>query len=226
MWLLPSRGRPEKMKALAEHENMQHVPLMVYLSIDDERLAEYKEITYPNTWDIIYNEGLKLAEIWNWAYRNFPDEKFYGFIGDDCVPEPKTWNTTLEDAAGDWNIAYPNDGVHGQNLCTHPCVGGALLRALGWWALPGVKHSFVDTALMVIGQNTGRLKYVPEVLFDHQHPVKLGPRAIDKTYERGQESYARDEATFNRWFRGHKAKFDVRRVLRRMAEQKIQLELV
>lgn len=211
MWLLPSYMRPQKVAELTKLESMKDAPIYLRLHQDDPLLSHYYANDYPDSWTVITGKTLKLGPTWNETFELFPDEEYYGFIGDDCIPRPDGWWKILADVAGTTCISYPDDTIHGERLCTHPCVGGDFIRALGWWANPGLDHSFVDTSLLALGLRFGVMRYVPEVVFEHQHPIK-GTAELDATYERGQESYAMDETRFKAWIRGNRSKMDVRRL--------------
>lgn len=213
MWLLPSYSRPEKVHALTLHNTTRSAPITLRLHDTDPKLQEYLEIKFPEAWTVVVGPTLKLGPTWNWAVKEYPDETFYGFLGDDCIPSPLDWYTQLESAAGTRYIAYPNDTIHGENLCTHPCVGGDFIRSLGWWANPGLEHSFIDTSLYVLGLRTGLLRYVPEVIMEHRHPLK-DETLMDETYKRGQESFVMDEYHFKKWIKSNVAFMDLRRLER------------
>lgn len=179
-----------------------NVPILVRLHDNDPNLQDYLKLPYPNNWTVTHAEHCKCAGTWEWAFERFPDEKFYGFIGDDCLPEGEKWWEKLELAAGAFNIAYPDDGIHGARLCTHPCIGGDLVRAVGFWALPGLDHNFIDTFWKILGENCALLRYVPEVKFNHQHPIRFGKHLMDDVYKLGSEKYNDDMMILHRYIDG------------------------
>ena len=64
-------------------------------------------------------------------------------------------------------------------------------------AIPGVLHSFVDTALHTIAFRSGRLVYLPDVLVEHMHPL-ANKAPVDEVH-RYQETYTYDSTVFYRW---------------------------
>lgn len=196
MWILPSLGRPEKAKMVAEAAT--DAPIMLRLHWGDKLLEKYTSIKWPKAWNVVIDKRFTLANTLNWAFHKHPKERNYGFIADDTIPSPSDWWQRLEEAAETRYIAYPNDGVHGKNLCTHHCIGGDLIRAVGWWALPKLDHSFLDTTWQFIGNGTGLLRYLEDVRFDHAHPVN-GKAEMDDTYRIGQVHFKNDHKIFSRW---------------------------
>ena len=197
MWLLPSRGRPDNTKRLAEWA--PGAPIVLWLSSDDSELERYRAETWPKAWRVVEgSSGLRLAQILNAFYMRERSLPYYGFIGDDVLPEPADWWKVLAEAAGDWYFAYPSDSVWGGRLSPHFCIGGELVRAAGRMVLPKVRHSFLDTAWWSVADTLGVARYRPEVTFRHLHPI-AGEAEMDLVYARGQETYAADERAFNRW---------------------------
>jgi hypothetical protein len=199
MWILPSLGRPERAQEVAEAA--QDVPINLRLHWGDPRLEDYMKVKWPKAWSVVTSERLSLCETLNWCLKDYPRGKnadFYGFLADDTIPSPSDWADELEHYAGRWNIAYPDDGVHGKDLCTHFCIGGDLVREVGWLALPGLKHSYVDTVWSVIGANLGLLRYKPRVKFNHAHPINKKAEQ-DATYRVGQSFWEHDTEVFKGW---------------------------
>ena len=196
MWILPSLGRPERAQKVAEKS--PDSPILLRLHWGDDRLGDYLSLKWPKAWTVKVDKGLSLTETLNWALETYPTEDSYGFLADDTLPEPEDWQETLEYYAGHWNIAYPDDGIHGKKLCTHHCIGGRLMRQVGWWGLPGLKHSFLDNAWYLIGANIGALRYIPQVKFKHLHELR-DKSLHDETYAVGQSYLKNDKEVFEYW---------------------------
>lgn len=196
MWILPSLNRPKRAYEVAERA--PEVPILMRLHHGDSRLEEYLELEWPEEWSVIVGPKMNLCDTLNWAYERHPEESWYGFLADDTLPHPKGWNRILEEEASDSYIAYPDDGIHGKDLCPHHCISGELIRALGWWCLPGLHHNFLDAVWYVLGQNLDILRYVPEVMFEHKHPI-VQKAETDSTYRYGQHFFKYDQGTFERW---------------------------
>lgn len=130
----------------------------------------------------------------------------YGFIGHDCE-----FSTDFEDhfnmalremdnfAPDKKYMLYPNDGIHGQKLATHPVFSKEWLDALGYFFPKGyMRHCFVDNYMMRLGAETRRLGYTEAELI-HHHPIKNGDNLDiwqQRVYENG--FYEHDKEAFNR----------------------------
>lgn len=196
MWILPSLGRPEKLKEVAEATPDSRI--FVYLHRGDPCLSDYYNLDLPSGWTLNLGKRRGLCDTLNWFVERFPNSQSYGLMADDVIPAPTDWQKQLETAAGLDYLAFPDDGLHGQKLCTHHCIGGNLMRAVGYWCVPGLKHSFLDTAWYQIAGSAGRLRYLPYIQFDHRHPY-AGKGEMDETYEIGASSYHEDMQVFNEW---------------------------
>ena len=204
MWFCPTFQRPERLAALAVSWNKcaKKKPLAVRVWKDDPRLKDYFSISWPKGWDLYVSEAEYCIEAVNEFFEQHPGQGSYGFIGDDVVLRTPWGLDKLERLAEGKFLAYPNDLIQRNRLCTHFCMGGDLARVLGWVMPPQFKHGYTDLALFNIGINSGILRYAPEVIFDHQH-IHVGKAEMDDTYERAEmhtepgriawEEYAKDE---------------------------------
>ena len=80
------------------------------------------------------------------------------------------------------------------------CFGGDLLRALGFWAPPTLKHSFCDDAWEHLAAALGNSAYVPQVMVEHRHRGN-GKAEDDQTYQKAYASFDDDRKTFGLWLR-------------------------
>ena len=99
------------------------------------------------------------------------------------------------------------------------CWGGDLVRAVGWWALPGVYQGGIDDAWIHLAHRVFDVKkYVPDVIVEHMS-YRNAKRPKDYTDEwirspeiqawvdggrigpapAGEAYLDRDMATFNNW---------------------------
>jgi len=187
------------------------VKLIIRLDEDDEGLKEYANTKWPKAWEFHVGASLAgAAQAWQWAFQKFPDEKCYGWLGDDAVLYTPGWVSVLEAQAQRWRVSYPDDGFQHENLATHPCCSGDFLRALGYWALPELKHYYCDTILHTLAKQLCLLQYCPDVLFEHMHPV-AGKGKDDATYQRSMKSWQSDTAVYEEWLRT-RARDDLRRI--------------
>ena len=199
MWVLPTRSRP--LEAIRAIRSLGDSPIFMMVWNEDPHVHAYKLAEWPSNVEVYYGPQESVQAKLNWFFHNYPDERFYGFLADDIVLK-KGCLGFLEDLAHKDNISYPDDSVWGEDLCTHPCIGGDLVRKMGWWCYPEITHNFFDTFWWVIGEFQEKLRYVPEVVYDHIHPV-TGRVPRDEVYLKGSESKAQDIITFNTWKDGY-----------------------
>jgi hypothetical protein len=186
-------------------------PGVVYV---DETVDEYRNLRLPKNWTI-HHEPVwgSLQASMQWAFQRFPDATQYGWLADDNHPRTPGWDKQLEAAAGDWNLAYANDGWNslsgngeelfrnGHDLSSGLCWGGKLVRTVGWWALPGVRQAGIDTAWTEIVRPLNLHRYLPDVTVEHWN-WRSGKRPFDQGDDwvrDGVDYISADIATRNQW---------------------------
>lgn len=211
VWVLPTLHRPHNLKRLIESYRAVGERAKIYLMLwqDDPDLSEYQKLSIPEEWTInIRAERFTASDAMRALVTAYPRADSYGFLGDDVVFHTK-WKDELAQAAAPCFIAYPDDCLQHERLCTHFVCGGDLVRALGYWALPGIVHSGLDWVWMLIGYNVrGLLKYCPQVIFEHMHYI-VGKAASDKVNDFALSHIDNDDAIFQKWMRGDGLRNDV-----------------
>lgn len=150
----------------------------------------------------------------NWVQAQYPNASQYGWLADDTFPRTRGWDEKLEEAAGHGYLAYANDlwlsrdpGARdalerGADLSSGLCWGGDLVRAVGWWALPGTRQAGIDTAWTAIVGKLRRHRYLDDVVVEH-HNWRTGKRKRDRSdswVRRGQNYVQEDIDLRNAWF--------------------------
>ncbi len=192
IWLLSTRRRPEACQQVlnACYETGMTSPGVVYVDEDD---GSYDKLSLPDNWTVHREpEWLSLQGSMQWAYRTYPQASQYGWLADDTFPRTPGWDRLIEQATGGWNLAYcrdlwfsetPGEADQleaGNNLSSGLCFGGDLVRAVGWWALPGVIQAGVDTAWCDIVRPLGLHRYLPDVTVEHAN-WRTQKRVYDET---------------------------------------------
>lgn len=199
MWILPTRSRPGNLQRAVE--NFPEAPITVVRTEGDPYDSEYQQIKLPETWKEFWvPSNSTVPELLNRVYEAYPCEAFYGFIGDDVIPEGDKWWEVLGKKAGRWHVAFPKDSIHEDRLCPHFILGGDLVRSVRHLAEPRFHHSFIDTVWYALGKNLDLLAYEPSIIFHHQHP--LDPKTeteMDSIYILGQSHYTEDQRKFREW---------------------------
>ena len=197
MWFLPSYGRPAALKKFASAPGGVPSDIVVICNEDDPTLPGYHAWS---PWPIeLAPAGSRLGDIWRSLMVKYPDEAFYGFLGDDHEPITPGWHTDLIEAAGKTKIAYPNDQQAFpvfRGICV---VGGDLARAMGTLCPPGIRHNYHDNFLETIGRTFGLMVAMKDVIVLHRHPLFDVTIERDATYQRGSSDIDQDRLTFEAW---------------------------
>lgn len=168
------------------------------------------QIDWPKHWHVHESYGhMEMQRALNALLRLHPQEKNYGILTDQSRPITPLWASKLEAAAEDRYMAMCNTTKPRRNprtglrRVTTICVGGELVRAIGWIWLDKVCHLYGDDAWEDIGYALNCIKYVPEVVI--QALLKRdGEVEIDANHRRiwkGQSYMGTDQAAFEAWKR-------------------------
>ncbi len=215
IFILPTISRPENVTRLIEsYRGVQEcAPVVVFTWRDDPQFDAYRRIEWPEEWDVlIEKERYTAGDAMRRAFSYQPHADYYGFLADDIVFETK-FAEPLAEAATPCYVAYPDDGLQHEKLCTHFVIGGDLVRELGYWVLPGLQHSGIDVAWHVVGLNADVLRYCPEVRYVHIHPL-AGRAETDEIYEYAKSLLEQDNEVFQTWQHGKGIISDVQKAKR------------
>ena len=193
IWLLSTRGRPKMCQEVLDacEQSGMTSPGVVYV---DETVDEYQDIRLPENWTIHYSpEWGSLAASLQWCFERYPDAKSYGWLADDTLPRTPGWDKLVEEAAGDWKLAYCWDDwlcldqveiyaiEQCSNITSGLCWGGELVRTVGRWSIPpGVVQAGIDTAWTELVRPLGLFEFLPDVLVEHQN-WRTAKRPLDPT---------------------------------------------
>jgi hypothetical protein len=221
--IVPSRGRPEAAAELVEtfRETCTADTRLVFAVDDDDpslpgylgaiQMGRFRAgyFTAPNRTMV---EALNRTAA---ILVDPPDavEPFaIGFMGDDHRPRTVGWDRAYLDALRELGtgIVYGDDGFQGENLPTQVAMTADIVRALGWMAPPSLRHLFVDNVWKALGSGADCLRYLPEVLVEHMHPV-AGKADVDEGYVRvnAPAVASHDEAWFRQWLYAGAASADI-----------------
>jgi hypothetical protein len=105
-------------------------------------------------------------------------------MGDDHLPRTPGWDKAFIQALGhNTGIVYGDDLLQGANLPTAYGMSRDLVNELRGMTFPGCIHLFFDNFVKQLGLDLEYLKYLPDVIIEHIHPV-AGKVAMDEGYER------------------------------------------
>ena len=192
--IVPSRGRPANAWRFAQHWALgtDHADLRIAVDDDDPELPGYREHFSEPT--LVVGPRKRMVPTLNDVAMSLVDEyDALGFAGDDhCLRTrhgDKHIMATLEEPGV--GIVYGNDLLQGEMLPTFVFLRASIVKALGYMAPPGCLHLFVDNAWKAWGQGARCLRYLPDLVLEHLHPL-VGKAPGDAGYDEVNELYGRD----------------------------------
>jgi hypothetical protein len=211
--IVPSRGRPGNVGELLEVCNQTtsgNVKILIALDDDDRKVAQYAHELPLHTRasarlevEVVTAPRLRLGGTLNkLAVERAKDHFAVGFMGDDHRPRTPEWDARLVDALHDLGtgLVYGNDLYQRGNLPTAVAMTSDIVTALGYMVPSGLTHLYVDDAWKALGHRADCLRYLPDVVIEHMHPM-AGKAAWDDRYAEVNASsmYDADRIAFEHW---------------------------
>lgn len=212
--IVPTRSRPQNLAPVvtAWHDTgafADGAALLFVVDGDDPDLERYHR-EFADSYVPGANMGMNVAARWeplvpklNRAARQHATGAFaLGFAGDDHLPRSAGWAHRYwqELMALGTGIVHGDDGTRGELLPTEWAMTADIVRALDRMVPADVEHLFCDDAIKRLGLEADCLRYLPDVLIEHMHPL-FGKALADAQYERVNRpsQYNRDGAAFGAW---------------------------
>lgn len=200
--LTPSRGRPKGARELAAAiRETAHGEVELFVAVDDDDHNDYRD---DEGYTLVRGPAMGLTDWTNTLAQTYHTE--FGFLasfGDDHRPRTPGWDVALTSAIktlGGTGFAYADDLHRGERLPTAVVCSSTVYDRLGWMALPGTRHMYIDKAWKTLGQASGLIAYLPDVVVEHLHPV-VQKAQWDRTYQQAAEFYKEDRDVFEEWER-------------------------
>lgn len=201
MWVLATRSRPDSCRRFIQAWIQTQATSAVYVRLDecDPELPALKDLPWPNTFILEVGARRGLSASMNELFEHYPNEPWYGMLADDLLPQTAKWDQDLIDACGSWNISYAND-LGSRDWPTHPCVGGELVRAIGWFGFPPCRHYFTDTVWKYLGEHLDNIHRLNNVIVEHLH-YSVGKSEHDTVYQQSNTHWQHDKQAYGQWCR-------------------------
>jgi len=217
--ITPTRGRPHKAadsyKAFLTTRQDPTSEMVFVVDKDDDTWDDYVKAKVPMvTYD---HEGGGMGPPMNVAALDYADKcSIIGFIGDDHRFVSMGWDVAIGRTLSNGGMAYGNDLAR-QDIPTAVFISSDIVKALGWFCLPGAKHLYLDNTWAQVGREAGCLTYLPDVIIEHVHAF-FGKAEMDEGYRRVNHPsmYAHDEQVYRDWNESGQAAEDVATVRRLM----------
>lgn len=199
MWIFTSLSRADKIQRVVDsYEWGDHTTILLTLLESDPKLDDYLVQPWPASWKVEIVPMPGNGPTYNEVLRRYPNEPCYGFLADDAVLTTAGMLRALEIEAGRDCVSYANDQHHGEKIPTLPCIGGDLVRRVGYLAPRNLPHWGIDCCWHAIGERLGKLRYRPDLVYDHMHPL-WGTGEWDATYRSSQKASIFYEQIYRSW---------------------------
>lgn len=208
--IVPSRGRPEAARALAQHfmnTAAGSTTLMFAVDADDPRGGEYDELGAVTNYVSEAPSSMVRALNTVALSRALAEDSPFaiGFCGDDHRFRTYGWDVAYLKALRELGtgIVYGDDLLQGEKLPTQCAMTSDIVRALGYMAPPTLTHMYVDNVWRDLGTAADCLRYLPDVVVEHMHPI-AGKAEWTEGHRRvnTSEMYAKDEAAYLAYLAG------------------------
>jgi hypothetical protein len=189
--VVPSRGRPENAERLAQAFKDTGAEADLYIVIDNDdpkwneyaKSENYKKLPADNKTGGCA-KSLNTGAVLLLDITKYPLYDYFVFMGDDHLPRTPGWDKAFIQALGtNTGIVYGDDLLQGANLPTAYGMSRDLVNELRGMTFPGCIHLFFDNFVKQLGVDLEYLKYLPDVIIEHIHPV-AGKVAMDEGFER------------------------------------------
>lgn len=222
MVIVPSRGRPAAARELAQtfvSTCTARTELIFAVDEDDPTWAEYMKSVWPVFSDTLVYSALgpsTMVKTLNEAAVSCAQGAYaIGFMGDDHRPRTVGWDRKYLDALHELGtgIVYGDDRIQGERIPTQVAMTSDIIRALGHMAPPTLTHLYVDNYWKDLGLKADCIRYLPQVVVEHMHPV-AGKAPIDDGYMRvnSPEMYTRDREAYGTYVHNWHLAADVEKV--------------
>jgi hypothetical protein len=199
--VLPSRGRPwQLMESIASIQRTSTGLCDILVCVDhDDPMAGWLQLPR-----VMCTHGPRktFCEWVNYGVQAFlHDYWVFAWGADDVRFTTPGWDElVMQHMPNVDDMIYGPDGIQDEKLPTHPFIGCAYPRSLGYLIYPKLKHYFADNWVNQLGWITRKLKYVPELKVDHLHHCRAHGRT-DLVYQTAEKLYmAADREAFHSAF--------------------------
>lgn len=221
----PSRNRPAKAseayRAFLATRELEDTRMVFVVDEDDSTLPDYiaKGLTVLHA-----PAGKRMAGALNIAAMALaPQCDVVGFVGDDHRFRTPGWDAVIDaylvqaptKERGKLGMAYGKDLIR-DDIPTHVFIRSDIILALGWMALPGAKHLYLDNTWAELGRRADCIVQIADIVVEHMHPT-AGKGQWDADYARVNAShvYSHDGQLYARWVDSGQAEADAS-VIRRL----------
>ncbi|KXK63359.1 hypothetical protein AWW66_03330 [Micromonospora rosaria] len=207
--IVPSRGRPQSVARLVDAWEStgayERARLAFAVDGDDPCHGAYEGQASDQSLMLTITRWLPMVHKLDRIAAGLARDYFaVGFAGDDHVPRTPGWAGRYVDELRQLGtgIVYGDDGHQGERLPTQWAMTADIVQALGRMVPAPVEHLYCDNSVLDLGRSAGCIRYLPDVVVEHMHPV-AGKAESDDQYRRvnGRDQFGRDGRAYRRWRR-------------------------
>ena len=200
--LVPSRGRPANVARLVEactKTCRTDYRLTFGFDEDDPELIENIDAASGYAGHI-ERPRMGLAAWTNYLAASASATPYLASVGDDHLPVTDGWDEFLIAAVQKMGggFAYPDDERR-VDIPEAVVVDTRIVRALGWMALPDLRHWYVDNVWADLGRGAGRLAFCRDVIIRHLRPDTAPGVPADATYTDAAADWDPDLRAYQKW---------------------------
>ena len=204
MWVFATRSRFSNCVRFLESwiKTSASSPVYVRMDEDDPELDRLLKLPWPLEFELVVGPQARIGQAMNEMFGKYPNEPWYGIMADDQIPKTDRWDQRLIEAAIPDQISYADDVYEKRTRICHPCVGGDLVRTVGFFSVPTVRHFGTDTFWEQLHHSCGKNGRLPDVVVEHAH-VNFNQAPNDATYIRSQTIRQEDKFAFKAYMNEH-----------------------
>lgn len=205
--IVPSRGRPHNIAALWDAWSTTTTgvsALLVAADDDDPTVDGYRDVCGDRGIKLTVGPRLRMVPTLNAvAVERAPHHFALGFMGDDHRPRTLGWDAHYLAALRTLRtgFVYGNDLLAGERLPTQWAQTSDIVQALGAMVPAPVKHLWADNQVFDLGHAVDRIRYLPDVIVEHCHPLN-GKATEDDGYREvnATEASEADRVVYAHWY--------------------------
>lgn len=200
MWVFATRSRFSNCARFIESwiRTGASSPVYVRMDEDDPDLEAVLKLPWPSNFELVVGPQARVGQAMNEMFNKYPNEPWYGILADDQVPKTQHWDQRLIEAAVPDQISYANDVYEKRIRICHPCVGGDLVRTVGFFSVPTVRHFGTDTFWEQLHHCCDKRGRLNDVVVEHAH-FNFEQSPLDATYQRSQSIRREDKIAFKKY---------------------------
>ncbi len=208
--IMPTRSRPERLLGFLEAcaATCEADPaIAVAVDDDDPAGADYQTVIADADLStlILYRGERRSIGPWvNYiAMENIDGYQAMMVLGDDNIPTTPGWDRLLLETLaemGGTGMVYPENGRR-RDIPEHVMMSSDIIRTLGWFCQPRLRHFYVDNVWADLGRHADCLRFCPEVVVEHHHYSIHPDVPHDEVYQQAESHGSEDAWAYQSWRR-------------------------